>query len=619
MIKNILCLLLVFATTTGFAQRKSNAKSAETKADEKVIIYHVLPRLFGNTVTKNKPWGTSAENGVGKFNDFTDVALQQIRKLGVTHLLLTGVLHHATMSDYKAIGVSTDDADLVKGIAGSPFIIKDYYQVSPDLAVNPDQRMSEFDNLIKRAHKNGLKIIIDIVPNHVARTYEGKNNPKKVVDFGESDDASLEYTLNNNFYYIPGQSFEVPSPEISNSTIQNQPSGDGIFLEKPAKWSGNGVRLAKPSREDWYDSVKLNFGINPDGTKDFQELPLAYANQSVEQHFKYWEDKEIPNTWNKFRDITQFWLEKGVDGFRYESADLVPHEFYSYINSSIKSSKPDAFILAKITNQDNYRKYVQLGKMDYIYGQGDFYQTMKNIVQGNGTTDALSNLQTGYNDIQSNIVHFAESHDGPRVASLEFARNGHRGKPLMVVSATISTAPVMMYFGQEVGEQAKEKPGFGKFSTTSLNDYIGVPNHQRWMNLGKFDGGLLINEERDLREFYQRLLNFTLTSEAMKGEFREIHTANRKASTKYGNEVYSYVRWSANEKLIIVTNFSGLKPSYFDLIIPTSIINEWGLKDGSYIIKDQIYLKRTLKLEVGGGEGKIMLNIAPSESFIFKI
>lgn len=619
MTKNILLFLLIIFSTTLFAQRKSKKDDAPP-AKQKVVIYQVLPRLFGNTTTKNTPWGTAKENGVGKFNDFTDAALQEIKKLGVTHILYTGALHHSVIADYSAVGISNDDPDVVNGRAGSPFAIKDYYQVHPDLAVNPAQRMSEFENLIKRSHKNGLKVLIDIVPNHVARNYQGKNNPKNVSDFGANDNKSVEYALNNNFYYIPGQSFEVPTAK-GNQPLngESHPLSDGKFAEKPAKWSGNGSRLAKPAAEDWYDTTQLNFGINSDGSKDFQALPLSYASLGTDQHLKYWEDKEIPDTWQKFRDITQFWLEKGVDGFRYDSADKVPQEFYSYLNSNIKVLKPEAFLLAEIDNPEEYRDYVQLGKMDYVYGSGDFHYTMKQIVQGNGTTDALSNIQTSYSDIASKIVHFVETHDGPRVASTAFARNGHRGKPLMVVAATISTAPTMLYFGQEVGEQAKESPGFGKVSTTSIYDYIGVPNHQRWMNNGKFAGGLLINEERTLRDFYQRLLNLTITSDALNGEYKEIHTANRIASTKYTDQIYSFVRWSDKEKLIVVTNFSGLTPAYFDLVIPSNVISAWKMQDGSYIIKDQLYEKRTLKLEVKGGEGKIMVNIAPSESFIFKI
>lgn len=619
MTKNIFLAILILASFSVSAQNKS-ANASQEKPKEKAVVYQVFTRLFGNKVTKNKPWGTIAENGVGKFDDFTDTALQEIKKLGVTHIWYTGVLHHAVINDYTSIGISNDDPDVVKGRAGSAYAVKDYYQVDPDLAVNPAQRMKEFENLIKRSHKNGLKVIIDIVPNHIARKYEGKNNPKRVSDFGANDNTSVEYSRDNNFYYIPGQSFEVPtSADYQPLNGEKHPLSDGKFSERPAKWTGNGSRLAKPKIDDWYETVKINYGVRPDGTNDFPELPEAFGQASIEEHYKFWDKKEVPDSWMKFRDITKFWLDKGVDGFRYDMAEMVPVEFWSYLNSAIKIKNPDAFLLAEVYNPAEYRNYIHLGKMDYLYDKVELYDAMKDIVQGKINTDIITHIQNGLGDIEHNMLHFVDNHDEQRVASTAFAGNGHRGKPLMVVSATISTGPAMLYFGQEVGEQAKQDAGFGKPTRTSIFDYVGVPNHQRWMNGGKFDGGQLIKEERDLRDFYQRLLNFTLTSDALKGHYKEIHSANRKQTANYGDEIYSYVRWSDNEKLIIVTNFAGLKSHYFDLVVPNYVIAEWKLKDGSYIIKDQIYKKRTLKLEVVDGKGKIMINIMPSESFIFKL
>jgi glycosidase len=111
-----------------------------TEPDRKIIIYQVMTRLFGNTTTLNKTFGTRSENGVGKFNDITDEALAGIRELGVSHVWYTGVIEHATQSDYSKNGITLDDADVVKGLAGSPYAIKDYYDVDPDLAVDVSNR-----------------------------------------------------------------------------------------------------------------------------------------------------------------------------------------------------------------------------------------------------------------------------------------------------------------------------------------------------------------------------------------------------------------------------------------------------------------------------------------------
>ena len=610
--------IMLLATACKTKDLKMSADKKETVSDKKVVVYQVFTRLFGNTNTNNKPWGTIEENGVGKFNDFTDKALHEIKDLGVSHIWYTGVPHHALIHDYTAIGISNDDPEVVKGRAGSPYAVKDYYNVNPDLAVNPANRLKEFEALIKRTHKAGLKLIIDIVPNHVARKYEGRNNPKGVRDFGADDDVTVEYKRDNNFYYIPNTHFEVPDTAKPLNGEKN-PLVDGKFEEYPAKWTGNGSRLAKPDKNDWYETVKVNYGIRPDGSKDFPELPAGFDTKSYQEHFDFWKGKEVPSSWIKFRDIALYWTAKGVDGFRYDMAEMVPYEFWSYMNSAIKVKNPDAFLLAEVYNPNEYRNYIRLGKMDYLYDKVELYDKLKEIVQGRSQTDPITTIQNGMADIEHHMLHFLDNHDEQRLASPEFAGTPEKGKPLMVVSATISTSPTMIYFGQEVGEAGNENGGFGTHSRTSIFDYVGVPNHQRWMNEGKFDGGQLSQSEKDLRDFYKKLLNFTLNSTALMGQYQEIHGLNRYATEGYFPEVYSYVRWSDTEKLIIIANFSSEHTSHFELKIPKDVIQKWNLKDGNYTITDQLYQKSSLQLQVINGEGKVQITIAPSESFIYKL
>jgi glycosidase len=624
--KKILLLvsLLICTCNVSFAQNKPKPvmkkKSVVVQQPKKAVIYQVFTRLFGNKNTTNKPWGTIEENGVGKFNDFTDKALQEIKKLGVSHIWYTGVPHHCVINDYTKYGISNDDPDVVKGRAGSPYAVKDYYNVNPDLAVDPSKRMEEFEALIARTHKNSLKIIIDIVPNHIARNYKGTNNPKGIRDFGADDNTAVEYDRNNNFYYIPNTPFEVPrSDTYKPLNGEINPLTDGKFNEFPAKWTGNGSRKSKPDINDWYETVKVNYGIKPDGSKDFPELPAGYDKKNYKDHYAYWKGKDVPSSWIKFREIALFWLGKGVDGFRYDMAEMVPYEFWSYLNSAIKMKKADAFIVAEVYNPNEYRNYINLGKMDYLYDKVETYDYLKDIIQGKKNPDGLSNIQKNMADIEHHMLHFLDNHDEQRLASLEFAGTPEKGKPLMVVSTTLSTAPTMVYFGQEVGEAGDINCGFGTRSRTSIFDYVGVPNHQRWMNEGKFDGGNLSQSEKELRDFYSRLLNFSLKSDALMGKFQEIQTLNRSETKEYDAGIYSYVRWSKNEKLIIVANFSWKKTSEFNLKIPAEIIAKWNLKDGTYKVSDQLYSKEFTTLKVENGLGTMAVKIAPSESFIFKL
>ena len=610
--------LSLLATACKTSAIKMNTENKKMVLEKKEVVYQVFTRLFGNTNTNNKPWGTIEENGVGKFNDFTDKALAEIKDLGVTYIWYTGVPHHALIRDYTSIGVSNDDPEVVKGRAGSPYAVKDYYNVNPDLAVNPANRLQEFEALIARTHKAGLKVIIDIVPNHIARKYEGKSNPEGVRDFGADDDISVEYKRDNNFYYIPNTHFEIPNG-IQPLNGEKNPLIDGKFDEFPAKWTGNGSRLAKPDHNDWYETVKVNYGIRPDGSKDFPELPAGFDTKSCQEHFAFWADKDVPSSWKKFRDIALYWTAKGVDGFRYDMAEMVPYEFWSYMNSSIKEKNPNAFLMAEVYNPNEYRNYIRLGKMDYLYDKVETYDHLKAVVQGKTWPDGLSDIQNRMADIEHHMLHFLDNHDEQRLASPEFAGTPQKGKPLMVVSATISTSPTMIYFGQEVGEAGNENGGFGTHSRTSIFDYIGVPNHQRWMNGGKFDGGQLSQDEKDLRDFYKRLLNFSINSSALMGKFQEIQTANRNSTPGYDIAIYAYTRWSDTQKLIIVTNFYSLASSNFELRIPADIIQKWNLKDGTYTITDQLYHQKTTQLRVENGEGKAQISIAPSESFIFQL
>lgn len=610
----VLSLLLVSCSQPA-SQTMKNSKS------EKINVYQVFTRLFGNKNTTNKPWGTIEENGVGKFSDFDSTALAEIRKMGITHMWYTGVPHHDVIRDYTAYGIANDDPDVVKGRAGSPYAVKDYYNVNPDLADDPSRRLEEFEELIARTHANGLKVIIDIVPNHVARNYQSVTNPDQVESFGESDDTSVVYARDNNFYYIPGEDFQVP--DFLNGYLplggEPNPLSDNKFKESPAKWTGNGSRLAKPGFYDWYETVKINYGVRPDGSKDFEVLPPEYAGKSIQEHAAFWADKSVPDSWIKFRDIALYWIGKGVDGFRYDMAEMVPVEFWSYMNSAIKTQNPDAFLLAEVYNPDLYRDYIFLGKMDYLYDKVALYDTLKNIMQGRGSTDNLVAIQESVADIEHHMLHFLENHDEQRIASVDFAGKAEKGKPAMVVSACISTSPTMLYFGQEVGEPGDGNPGFGSATRTTIFDYWGVPNHQRWMNNGAFDGGQLTEEETNLRVFYVDLLNIVRDHSAFSGKYKEIHRHNRAHTPYYNDRVFSFVRWNDDEKLIVVTNFDAENTFGFSVSLDWDLINEWNLQPGVYELVNLLDDQQAYPMKVDEQGASVRVDLKPLESVILKM
>lgn len=617
MSKSKLCIL--GAILSMFIGCEQETKMIET--ENKKVVYQVFTRLFGNTNTTNKPWGTIQENGVGKFNDFTEKALKEIKDLGVTHIWYTGVPHHDVITDYTKFGISNDDPDVVKGRAGSPYAVKDYYNVNPDLAVDPAKRLQEFESLIERTHKAGLKLLIDIVPNHVARNYQSISNPTGTKDFGAEDDTNVTYNVNNNFYYNPGEVFEVPDFLNGYRPLggESHALSDKKFKEIPAKWTGNGSRASKPSFYDWYETVKVNYGISPEGRKDFDELPEGFENEDYKKHFEFWKDKTVPNSWIKFRDIALYWLEKGVDGFRFDMAEMVPVEFWSFMNSSIKMKNPKAFLLAEVYNPSLYRDYIKKGKMDYLYDKVELYDTIKHVMQGHGWTDNIPPIQEGLKDIEHHMIHFLENHDEQRIASPDFAGNAFKGKPAMVVSATISTSPTLIYFGQELGEPGAEDLGFGDPTRTSIFDYGSVPSYVRWVNNLQFDGGQSTDDEKALRDFYKRLLNFTISSSALMGEYQEIHSHNRNVTEGYDQRVLSFARWSDDEQLIVVSNFDAEKSYQFDLKIPDNIISAWKLTSKEAQLFDALYNEYSTTISIGEGDAMASISLAPLQSYILKL
>jgi glycosidase len=510
-------------------------------SDHKLIIYQLLPRLFGNKKTFNKTYGSIEENGAGKFGDITDKALQEITKMGFTHVWYTGVIEHATMTDYSGFGIKPDDPDVVKGRAGSPYAIKDYYDVDPDLAVDVKNRMAEYETLINRTHANGLKVIMDFVPNHVARTYASDVKPEGVHDFGQDDDRSKAFDPKNDFYYIPGQAFVVPAGYNPGGDDLKSPLKNGRFDENPARATGNDLFSATPLIADWFETMKLNYGV------DYQNNRTPYFDP-------------IPPLWNKMHDILNYWSDKGVDAFRCDMVEMVPFEFWGWIIPKIKAEHPGLIFIGEAYDRKLYNKYIAVGNFDYLYDKVGLYDAIKDLTRDEpgATTWEINRVwNQDTNGIDQHMLRFMENHDEPRIASPYFAGDPWLAVPGMIITATLSTGPVMVYFGQEVGEPALGVAGFGPDEgRTTIFDYHGVPEHQKWMNNGLFDGGQLSDSQKNLRNFYSTLLNAAHNNEALSiGNFWELMLANEYQSG-FDQYLYIFLRYTDKQRILVITNFN---------------------------------------------------------------
>lgn len=498
--------------------------------NEKIIIYQVFTRLFGNNTMKCKANGAIEENGCGKLADFTTKALSEIKKLGATHIWYTGIIEHATQTNYSRYGIRPDHPAVVKGKAGSPYAIKDYYDIDPDLATSVPDRMKEFHNLVNRTHKAGLKMIIDFVPNHVARQYASDVKPDGVIDLGEDDNKAVAFSPQNNFYYIPGQQLQ--------GNIDLHMNAPEAYIEMPAKATGNDKFDAWPGINDWYETIKLNYGVD-------------YLN-GRNQHFT-----PTPDTWIKMRDILLFWASKNIDGFRCDMAEMVPVEFWGWVIPQIKAVYPQIIFIAEVYNPNEYRNYLFNGQFDYLYDKVGLYDTLRALTCGYDSATSIQYRWQSLEGIQHRMLNFLENHDEQRIASDYFAGNGAKAIPAMIVSACMNTNPVMVYFGQELGESGMDCEGFsGKDGRTTIFDYWSIDSIRRWRNKGKFDGNTLTIEEKRLQSFYTTLLNLCNTEKAIsKGEFYDLTYSNLEGCAFNEHKQYTFIRKYENEVLLIVVNF----------------------------------------------------------------
>ena len=493
------------------------------------VIYQIFTRLYGNKTKNNKPNGTLQENGSAKMNDITATKLQRISRMGFTHVWFTGLIEHATQTDHTAFGISKDHPAVVKGKAGSPYAIKDYYDIDPDLAVSVPDRMKEFKALLNRTHKAGLKMVIDFVPNHVARHYHSDAAPKGVEDLGEKDDTTKGFDPQNNFYYLPGQQLRT---DFARSAAQTEP-----YVELPAKATGNDCFNASPSRNDWYETVKLNYGIDYQGGRATHFSPT-------------------PSTWKKMTDILLFWAEKGVDAFRCDMAEMVPTAFWSHAVAAVKKEHPDVLFIGEVYNPAQYRDYLAAG-FDYLYDKVGLYDTLRAIVCGNASASCITSCWQATDDIKEHMLHFLENHDEQRIASAYFAGNAEKAKPALAAGALMSPGAYMVYAGQEIGEAGMDAEGFsGNDGRTTIFDYWNPASLQK-LTAPAFEKKLT-PEEAALYDYYQKILTLCNSRKAFaQGGFFDLQYANYGRDYGYNcDRQYSFLRHFGRGVYLVAVNFA---------------------------------------------------------------
>ena len=545
--------------------------------NDKILIYQVLTRLYGNRNANRKENGTIEENGTGKFRDFNAKTLKHIREMGFSHIWFTGVIRHATQTDYTKYGIPAQHPAVVKGRAGSPYAICDYYDVDPDLAVKVDKRMEEFEAMIARAHKAGLKVIMDFVPNHVARQYKSVVKPRGVKDLGANDNSNEGFNPQNNFYYCPGCKFE-PQFDVQG------------YEEYPAKSTGNDHFDPHPGKNDWYETVKLNYGVD------------YYT------HYGYFDP--IPDTWNKMTDILLFWAKKGIDGFRCDMAEMVPAAFWAWATDKVKYRYPDIIFIGEVYNPAEYRNYIHSG-FDYLYDKVGMYDTMRNVICGNGSASFITGAWQSTDDISRHMLYFLENHDEQRVASAFFAGDARKGIPGLVASVLMRSNPFMLYAAEEYGEKGMDKEGFsGVDGRTTIFDYWSIDT------LCRAADGTLSDDEQYIYTMHEKVLQIARKEKAIDGEFYDLMYANPWSDKFDNNRLFAFLRKKDKDILLVVCNFSD-HVADIDVNIPAHAMRTLSIAEKAYKAKDLLTgEQQTLQLQENG---KVSMTVQAYGARIWKL
>lgn len=516
----------------------------------KPIIYQILPRLWGNDKIKPKKNGNLSDNGTGKFSDIDSATLDYIKWLGCSHVWFTGVIRHATQASEQ--GCTPSHPQFVKGKAGSPYAICDYYDVNAYLADDPEERMGEFESLVDRSHKAGLKVMIDFVPNHVSRDYGKVGFSEGHPCLGADDDKTAHWKAENDFFYYPGQSLTLPT---------SCPKGIKPYEENPAMATGNNCYTPFPGINDWYETVKINYC-------DFHTA-----------------------TWDKMYDIVRFWASKGVDGFRCDMVELVPPEFFKWLIARIKEEYPEVIFVAEVYKKDLYGKYIREIGFDFLYDKSGLYDAIRAVIDkslnDNGMPVELWQSATGISrswqflgDLQPYMLNFLENHDEHRFASDNFGKSAENTFAPLYTALYLNTAPFMVYFGEEVGERGMDEEGFsGKDGRTTIFDWWSISSirhlrkviesgEYRSLSVSSFVKAGLRKEEAQFFVRFAQALRFAASDEAVtKGTTYDLCYCNFSSEGFNKDKHVAFLRDFEEHTLLIAANFS-MVPAKMKLRVP---------------------------------------------------
>lgn len=590
-------------------------------------IYQLMVRHFGNINETRKPNGTIEENGCGKFNDINDAALKSIKELGITHIWLTGVIEQASGTAYP--DRAADNPAILKGLAGSPYAIRDYFDVCPDYAEDPTKRLDEFKALLQRIKKHEMRTIIDFVPNHVARSYSSDVRPK--LTFGNNDDTTQFFTRNNNFYYLgkdhPGGGPPLKLPTADRKRTPYAPES------KFGRVTGNNAITWSPSVHDWYETIKLNYGHNFTLGPPLTDVDPLPGPKTIL--------RSTPDTWQKMDAILAHWQRMGVDGFRVDMAHLVPMEYWRWQLRRCRQRNTNTYFMAEAYDNDpakltkgNVLEALLHSGFNAVY-DGPTYEAVMHLQGEEKWANDIDKAAKPFNPHFHQVVRYATNHDEVRIASTKTwgGAGMNVGRSASAIIFGLGRGPNMIYNGQEVGEKAERAEGFGgDDARTTIFDYWSMPAMVPWVNGHKYDGAKLSNQQKSLRAFYGRLLNLCKEPAFTRGEFYGLNHANQKnvkfgrldGETSSGHWLYAFLRRDATtgQAFLVVVNSHTIQTlNNVHIQIPKNALEWLGNRSDKLTFTDQLgsHIKVTSPKDILDNAGLPLPPLPPHTPLYLKI
>ena len=260
--------------------------------------------------------------------------------------------------------------------------------------------------------------ILWLMPMYEIGSVERKGSLGSYYAISDYKKVNPEFGTMEDFEHLLAAAHETGFKVILD-WVANQTAPDHVWMEgQPADFYERDSLGNAIWEYDWTDTRSLNY-----------------------------DNKEV---WAAQEDAMRFWLEKGVDGFRYDAAGEMPADFWLDVLPRINADYPEAYLLAEA---ERVNLSDPLATFDANYAW-ELHHLLNDLAQGKKTVADLKDYVA--RDAQ-NFPHeayrlmFTSNHDENSWAGTDFEREGIFANACAVLCFTLPQGQPLIYTGQEIG------------------------------------------------------------------------------------------------------------------------------------------------------------------------